>query len=188
MQIRTICVSDDTTHDQLLMLVEQLPQCDVMAWLRPNDLPRAVADMRPDLVLVAPGLDLTLRDPGMPYVTTAAPDPDLGIVALPVMDGIELCPSDDIIRVQGEGNYVRIVFRTGPDLILAKSISECEMVFRMNTFMRVHRSNVVNLRHVRRLLRGKTMRVQMINGDEVDVSATYREALLARFAMPRRKR
>lgn len=189
MQLRTICITDDASHDRLMTLMQQLPQCDVMAWLHPDDLPKAVAEMHPDLVLVAPGLELAAHEPRAAYAATEVVAPSsLGIVGLPVVDGIELCPSDDIVRVQGEGNYVRVVFRTGADLVLAKTLSECEMVFRMSTFMRVHRSNVVNLRHVRRLIRGKTMRLLMSNGDEVEVSATYRDALMSRFPMPRRKR
>ena len=45
----------------------------------------------------------------------------------------------------------------------------------------------MNIVHVRRILRGKTPRLLMCNGDEVDVSTSYRDKLFAAVRIVERR-
>ncbi|MDZ4745564.1 MAG: LytTR family transcriptional regulator DNA-binding domain-containing protein [bacterium] len=101
------------------------------------------------------------------------------VIALPLQDGIDIRPCEQIVHVHGEGSYARVVFQRDPAIIVSRSIGDCEETLRDRGFLRVHRSHLVNLIHVRRVLRGKQQRLCMSNGDEVDISDRYRESLMS---------
>jgi len=198
MSIRTLCVADDATREILRHLVAQMPQCEVVAWLHPSEAQVAVAAMKPDIILVAPELTATMHEPMQPYsrsmLPTALPhgqEPSFlkqGVVALPMVDGIELFACESIVQVKGEGSYVRFVFTYRNELVLAKTLADCMHALPTQQFMRVHRSTIVNVNHIRRMYRGKTLRLRMSNGDEVDVSDRYRDELMERLPSPVRSR
>ena len=47
-----------------------------------------------------------------------------------------------------------------------------------NTFIRVHRSYIINLIHLQKFSRGRDSRVQMDNGAQIDVGRSYKDALV----------
>lgn len=113
--------------------------------------------------------------------------PSHDVIALPVLSGIELRDRRSIVRIQGEGNYTRVVFLNDPAIVLSRTIRDYAPVLEDSGMLRVHRSHLVNIVHVRRILRGKTPRLLMCNGDEVDVSNSYREQLYAAIRMVERR-
>jgi len=109
------------------------------------------------------------------------------VVALPVTSGIEIRPREQIVHLRGEGNYTRVIFERDPALLLSRTIGEYEVILQRSGFLRVHRSNLVNLLHVRKVVRGKTARILMSNGDEIDVSERYRDVLFEALNVVRRR-
>jgi two-component system LytT family response regulator len=105
-------------------------------------------------------------------------DYEPNVIALPVLSAVEVRRRDQIIRIQGEGNYSTVIFERDPALTLSRPIGEYEPLLASSGFLRVHRSHIVNLAHVRRVLRGKGARLFLSNGDVVDVSERYRQRLL----------
>ena len=179
MSIRTVCVADEATHEQLRSLVEHLPQCDVLAWVKPAEVTSVVGAMLPELIITVPSVAHAVHEQPSRY----APRSRYGVVehdvvALAMTDGVHLHPAANVIRIKGEGSYVRIVFSNRSDIILAKTMADCERIFPQGYFVRVHRSNIVNIRHIKRLIRGKLPMLHMSNNDVVVVSERYREPLL----------
>jgi two-component system LytT family response regulator len=113
--------------------------------------------------------------------------PSHDVIALPVLSGIELRDRRTIVRIQGEGNYTRVIFVNDPPIILSRTIRDYAPVLEHSGLLRVHRSHLVNIVHVRRILRGKTPRLLMCNGDEVDVSTSYRDKLFAAVRIVERR-
>ena len=110
------------------------------------------------------------------------------VIALPLQNGIDIRPCDQIVHVHGEGSYARVVFQRDPSVIVSRSIGDCEETLHDRGFLRVHRSHLVNLVHVRRVLRGKQQRLCMSNGDEVEVSDRYRDQLMEHLHVIGRRR
>ncbi|MBU3699611.1 MAG: LytTR family transcriptional regulator [Candidatus Kapabacteria bacterium] len=121
----------------------------------------------------------TMRHPEAVY----RPD----IIALPHQHGIDVRPTESIIHVKGEGNYTLVSFDKGGDIIMSRTIGDYEEVLPANTFLRVHRSHIINIHHVRRVIRGKVMRVVLSNGDEVEVADSKRDSLLGLINIVRRR-
>lgn len=117
-----------------------------------------------------------------------AREPMAKVIALPLQNGIDIRPCDQIVHVHGEGSYARVIFQRDPSVIVSRSIGDCEETLQDRGFLRVHRSHLVNLVHVRRVLRGKQQRICMSNGDEVEVSERHREQLMEHLHVIGRKR
>jgi len=97
------------------------------------------------------------------------------ILALPSAAGIDIRSVDEVIRVNGEGAYTKVTLQSQPPVILSKCLGELERTFTRVGLVRVHRSHMINLMHVRQVRRGKTPVIHLSNGDEVDISPTYRD-------------
>lgn len=96
-------------------------------------------------------------------------------IGLPTADRIEFVEVDKIIRCQGEGNYTHIFFEGKKALFVAKTLVEFEDLLQEYSFVRVHKSNLVNLNHVVAYLKKDGGILELSNGDEVAVSRRRRE-------------
>ncbi len=99
------------------------------------------------------------------------------VIALPATDGIEVRTSEQLLSAHGEGGYTRVLLQDEAPMLLARSLGEVEPALRDAGMVRVHRSHMINPECVRRIRRGKTAIVELVNGLEVDVSERYRGTL-----------
>jgi two-component system LytT family response regulator len=129
-----------------------------------------------------------------PYTSEDAPSQDQypfrkRILALPSQSGIDVRGIDEVVCVNGEGNYARVVLNPDGSLLLSRSLGELEERLVDAGLLRVHRSHIVNVNHIRQLKRGKSPILRMSNGDEIDVSTSYRDYVmdLLQVRTPRRQ-
>lgn len=116
-------------------------------------------------------------------VATYTPD----VVSFPHTRGIEVRPCESIVHIEGQGNYSTVVFTDEPKLLLSRTIGDFEDMLPGSGFVRVHRSHIINMRHIRRILPGRRPRVLLTNGDEVSVSNRYRGILMGQLNVIKRK-
>jgi two-component system LytT family response regulator len=97
-------------------------------------------------------------------------------------DGVQLIPVASIRYLEVEGHYVTIHAEPGPHLVRGR-LSELESQLDPERFVRIHRSTIVNLDHVRTLtpwFRGDYL-VRLLDGTELRMSRTYRSNLAGRL-------
>jgi DNA-binding LytR/AlgR family response regulator len=58
--------------------------------------------------------------------------------------GIDQCPVDDIVSIEGKGNYTTIFLKNGQSILMAKTLKKFESQLRLGTFLRIHKSYLVN--------------------------------------------
>lgn len=58
--------------------------------------------------------------------------------------GLEQCPVDDIVSIEGKGNYTTIFLKNGQSTVMAKTLKKFESQLRLGTFLRIHKSYLVN--------------------------------------------
>ena len=102
-------------------------------------------------------------------------DPKL---SLATTEGYLFIKIEDIIRCQADGRYTVFYLNDGTKHITAKNIGEFESTLHTFNFMRVHRSQIINLNKIKRFIKGKTAEVVMEDQTKVQVSNTHRDALL----------
>ncbi len=79
----------------------------------------------------------------------------------------------DIIYAESVGEYVRLHLSDGSKLTTLFRLKNMENALPANSFMRVHRSYIVNLKRVASYARGK---IFLDNGDYVPISINYRDS------------
>ncbi len=103
-------------------------------------------------------------------------------IALPTSDGLTYLEMSSIIRIEAEQNYCKFILMHSNPLLISKNIGVYEDSLDGYQFMRVHRSNIVNLHYVTEYIRHDGGYVRMKDGSKVDVSNTKKEELLGRLA------
>ena len=90
----------------------------------------------------------------------------------------QLVRAADIVYISAEGNYIRLHTVNGEHLMRERMAGILERLDG-TLFRRIHRSHIVNLDHVRKLLPwfGGDSLVMMANGSRLTLSRNYREAL-----------
>jgi len=110
-----------------------------------------------------------------------SPDSPILKIILKTMDNIYLLDVQDIIHCASDGNYT--IFETTNDekIVISKNLKEYDDLLADSGFFRVHRSHLINLKHIRRFSKQDGGYVVMSNGAEVSVSTRGRERLLELF-------
>lgn len=105
-------------------------------------------------------------------------------IGISTQEGIFYKEVKDIIRLEAKESYTNIVFTPGQKEILASiNLGEYEAQFKpYPQFMRVHRSNLVNLDYVEVYVKSDGGYLRLKNGESVDVSRKYRDELIQRLA------
>lgn len=60
------------------------------------------------------------------------------------LPGIKNCPINDIVYIEGKGNYSLVYLSTKAQVYIAKTLKKFESHFRLNKFLRIHKSYLVN--------------------------------------------
>ncbi len=103
-------------------------------------------------------------------------------IALPTLEGLALVVRSNIIRLEAEGSYSRVYLSGGEQQLVSRSLGDWEQIL-PEAFFRVHHSNIIQLHHVVKYIRGRGGYLILSNGDKVDVAARRKDELLRRFEL-----
>jgi two-component system LytT family response regulator len=106
---------------------------------------------------------------------------DLKKIALPTFSGLTVFPVREIIHCRAEVNYTNFFFTSGRKLLVIKTLKEYEELLNDCDFIRVHKSHLINLHHVKNYTRGEGGTVTMSDGTTIDVSRRKKEEFLQRL-------
>jgi two-component system LytT family response regulator len=103
-------------------------------------------------------------------------------IAVPHVGGISFIPLEDISYLQADSNYTILHRVNLQKLVVSKTLKEFEDILQDKGFMRVHKSNIVNLRYVKEYstLEGGIVRMQ--DGGEVAISRRMQDDFLKRMS------
>ncbi|MCC6542691.1 MAG: response regulator transcription factor [Flavobacteriales bacterium] len=103
-------------------------------------------------------------------------------LALPVSSGLELISLDEIVFCESESNYTTVHLQDRKRLVISRTLKEFEDLLEGDSFIRVHHSHLINLRHVRKYIRGEGGEVIMVDGTNVPVSRRKKQELMDSLA------
>ncbi len=103
---------------------------------------------------------------------------DFKKIALPSLDGIEFYDLSEILRCEADRAYCNFYLMNGNRITVSKSLREFEDMLSECNFFRVHKSNMVNLSHIKKYIKGKGGYVVLTDGSHVDVSVRKKEMLM----------
>ena len=99
-------------------------------------------------------------------------------VVLPIINGFEVVEAEEIVYCQAEENFTRFHLESGSEVLICRTLKFYQEVLQPLDFLRIHKSYLINLQHVRKYRKGRGGEVTMVNGTELPVSPSQKEALV----------
>ncbi len=98
-------------------------------------------------------------------------------VIFPTQSGLIYLKMDEICYLGSSGRYTNIYLITGEQMLTTISLKECCEKLSYSTFIRVHRSYIINLSYIQNYTKGRGSFIVMDNEERVDVGLFYKEDL-----------
>jgi two-component system LytT family response regulator len=102
-------------------------------------------------------------------------------LCIPDMKGFRVIDLNDIIYCESESSYTIFHLQTGQPITASKSTMEYELLLEHSGFCRIHKSFLVNLRHIREYIRGEGGSVMLTNDKTIEVSRRKKEVFIAKM-------
>lgn len=107
--------------------------------------------------------------------------PEKQQIILPTLQGFDVIKTENIIKLQANGNFTDVYLADGSCKMICKFLKHFDELLSV-PFIRVHRSFIVNTRFIKSYSKSAGGFVTLLDGSEIEVSATYKEHLLKAFA------
>jgi len=102
-------------------------------------------------------------------------------IALATMEGLQMIPIDTIISCESDDNYTIFLLKDKKKIVVSSTLKEIEEILEDHSFVRVHRSYLVNLNEIEKYLKGEGGYLVMSDGTTIDVSRSKKEVLLKKL-------
>jgi two-component system LytT family response regulator len=99
-------------------------------------------------------------------------------IALSTLEGLLFVSVSDIIYCESSGPYTKFIFKQAEKIVTSKHLKEYEDLLAGYDFFRIHKSYLVNLREIKKYLRGDGGQLIMSNGAALAVSKQRKENFL----------
>lgn len=99
-------------------------------------------------------------------------------IALSTSEGIHYVLLEHIIKLESIGSYTRFHISGQPSVLISRILKEYEEMLEGYGFMRVHQSSIVNLKHVKKFVRGEAALLWMTDGSEIIVSRRKKDEVV----------
>ena len=172
------CIVFTTAYDKFAARAFRISAVDYL--LKPVDEDRLIEAMqRVEKRLMEKGDDKNIDT--LLYNLQRTGYPNEMKLCIPTLKGFVVLKLDDIIVCEAEKNYTIIHLRDKKPLIVSRPLMEYERILEGTSFLRVHKTWLINLQHVNEYHRGEGGVVIMSNGAEVEISRRKKEQFLARI-------
>ncbi|OMP31390.1 LytTR family DNA-binding domain-containing protein [Mangrovimonas sp. DI 80] len=104
-----------------------------------------------------------------------------GKITIPQQDGFEVLNTANILYCKADDNYTEIYLDNNRKKLVSKTLKYFEDALIGSSFVRVHKSYLVNINEVTKYVKGKGGSVVLSNGKEIMVSASKKSDLLSYF-------
>jgi two-component system LytT family response regulator len=91
-------------------------------------------------------------------------------LALSSSEGIYFVDLKDIVWLEAAGTYTKFQIMGQRPIIVSKGLKDYEELLAGLDFIRVHQSNIVNMHHIKKYVRGDGGQLWMTDGKAVEVS------------------
>lgn len=106
--------------------------------------------------------------------------PEKRQVILPTLNGFELVQMQDIVRLQGNGNFTDIYLADGGKKMVCRFLKHFSEILPF-PFIRVHKSHIINVNYVKSYQKGSGGCVTLSGGTEIEISPSYKDEFLKVF-------
>ena len=108
------------------------------------------------------------------------PKPEKQQVILPTLEGFEVVKMEDIIRLQGNGNFTDIYLRDKSKKMVCRFLKHFSEILPY-PFVRIHKSHTVNFNFVKAYHKNSGGYVVLEDETEIEISSSYKDEFLRLF-------
>lgn len=102
-------------------------------------------------------------------------------LCLPSLKGFQVVELNTVLYAESSGNYTNFYFTAQHPVCTSKPMHDYETLLEDAGFVRIHKSYLINLLHVKEYIRGEGGSVLLSNGHEVEVSRRKKDLLMSRM-------
>ncbi len=114
--------------------------------------------------------------------------PSPGILFLPTSTDIELIQINNLIRIEAISNYSKLFFNSpggiAKTLVVAKVLKWFDALVADKSFIRIHRSHLINLSCISRFNNISHTKIILQNQEQINISRRKRIDIIKRLTMP----
>jgi two-component system LytT family response regulator len=100
-------------------------------------------------------------------------------IALPTQQGLDIYELANITHFEADESYCHVHFLDGTQQLICRKLGEVEEALQQAGFLRVHKSGLIQLKHIVKYIKGEGGQVVLKNGATVDVSRRKKDELLS---------
>ncbi len=109
------------------------------------------------------------------------PSSPINKIALPTMEGLQMIPVQTIISCEAHDNYTTLILKDNKKLVISFTLKVIEEMLEEYSFIRVHRSYLININEVEKYVKADGGYVVMSNGTNIYISRNKKEELLKKL-------
>lgn len=102
-------------------------------------------------------------------------------LCIPGVKGFQVVNLSDIIYCEADNTYTIIYLDGNKKLLASRPLMDYELLLQDSLFFRIHKSTLVNMKHIREYQKGDGGFVVMSNGKELEVSRRKKEQFITRM-------
>jgi two-component system LytT family response regulator len=99
-------------------------------------------------------------------------------IALPTMEGLQMIAIESIISGEADDNYTTLHLKDNKKIVVSSTLKIIEELLEDHSFIRIHRSYLVNLKEIEKYMKADGGYVVMSDGSQIYVSRNKKEELI----------
>ncbi|MEO6540442.1 MAG: response regulator [Ferruginibacter sp.] len=107
-------------------------------------------------------------------IQSAQPQQEMQL-CVPGVKGFQIIKIKDIIYCEAENTYTSIFLENNQKLLASRPLIDYESILQDASFVRIHKSYLINMKHLKEYLKGEGGSAVMSNGKELEVSRRKKE-------------
>ncbi|MCK9424450.1 MAG: LytTR family DNA-binding domain-containing protein [Ignavibacteriaceae bacterium] len=96
--------------------------------------------------------------------------PEVDKLVLPASHGFEVLVIENIIRLEAEGCYTKVVVKDGKNKIVSRTLKDFEDILPKDFFFRTHKSHLINLKYIKDYSNISGNFITMTDGSRIEIS------------------
>lgn len=102
-------------------------------------------------------------------------------IILPSMEGLSIIDIDNILRCESDNNYTIFHLISGKRIVVSKTLNNFDKLLHDKNFHRIHAKHLVNMKYIKKYVKGRGGYVVFNDGSHADVSAGKMKDFLERL-------
>jgi two-component system, LytTR family, response regulator len=164
-----------TAHNEYMLQALQFSAADYL--MKPVDEDRLIEAVQRVRKRLADGIHNNQRETLLHNMNKVGSPVEMRL-CLPTQKGFTVLKLEEILYCEAQRSYTIFHLANNKSIVISKPLFDYDKLLSDTIFLRIHKSFLINLLHVKEYIRGEGGAVVMTNGIEIEVSRRKKEQFL----------